>query len=136
MCKLELKNIYDKKTEWTTWRITVKILFESWKTKVINATVRHLLDDARDITNLKEIYACMYKFYKNLFKKNVSKSNSEREWFLNSITLPNLNFKGWTYVKVKLHKNTSKLCLKVYTSINLLGMSGMMLLGRLKILFY
>ena len=41
------------------------------------------------------INACIYKFYKNLFKNNVSKSNSERESFLNSMALPNLNSKSF-----------------------------------------
>ena len=31
-----------------------------------------------------------FKFYINLFKKNVSKLDSEKESFLNSIALPNL----------------------------------------------
>ena len=73
-----------------TWRKTDKLLFESWKTKATNTTARHLIDDAKDITNLKKINACICKYYKNLFKRNVSKSDSERESFLNNIALPNL----------------------------------------------
>ena len=65
------------------------------KQEAINTTVRHLIDDDKDITNIKEINACICKFYKNLFKKNVSKSDSERESFLNSIALPNLNSKSF-----------------------------------------
>ena len=60
------------------------------KQKAINTIVRHLIDDGKDITNLKEINACICKFYKNLFKKNVSKSDSEKKSFLDSIALPNL----------------------------------------------
>ena len=70
----------------STWRKTDKVLFESRKTKAINTTVRHLIDDDKDITDLKEINACKCKSHKNLFKNNVSKSDSERELFLNSIT--------------------------------------------------
>ena len=65
------------------------------KQKAINTTVRYLIDDGKDITDLKEINTCICKFYKNLFKKNVSKSDSERESFLNSIALPNLNSKSF-----------------------------------------
>ena len=68
------------------------------KQKAINSTVRHLIDDGKDITDLKEINACICKFYKNLFKKNVSKSNSENNLFLkflNSIALPNLISKSF-----------------------------------------
>ena len=65
------------------------------KQKAINTTVRHLIDNDNDITDLKEINACICKFYKNLFKNNVSKSDSERESFLNSIALPNLNSKSF-----------------------------------------
>ena len=63
--------------------------------KAINITVKHLVDNDKDITDLKEINACICKFYKNLFKNNVSKSDSERESFLNSIALPNLNSKSF-----------------------------------------
>ena len=73
---------------------TNKVLFESWKTKTINTTVRHLIDDTKDITDLKEINACISKFYKNLFKKNASKLYSDKESFLNRIVLPNLNSKS------------------------------------------
>ena len=63
--------------------------------KAINTTVRHLIDDDKDITDLKEINACICKFYKNLFKKNVSKSDSEKKSFLDSIALPNLTSKSF-----------------------------------------
>ena len=65
------------------------------KQKAINTTVRHLIDDGKDITDLKEINACICKFYKNLFKKNVSKSDSEKKSFLDSIALPNLTSKSF-----------------------------------------
>ena len=65
------------------------------KQKAINTTVRHLIDDGKDITDLKEINACISKFYKNLFKKNVSKSDSEKKSFLDSIALPNLTSKSF-----------------------------------------
>ena len=65
------------------------------KQKAINSTVRHLIDDGKDITDLKEINACICKFYKNLFKKNVSKSDSEKKSFLNSIALPNVTSKSF-----------------------------------------
>ena len=46
---------------------------------------------AKNITEHKEINACIRKFYKNLFKKNVCRSDSEKESFLNSTALPNFN---------------------------------------------
>ena len=49
----------------------------------------------KDITYHKEINACICKFYKNLFKKNVYKSDSEKKSFLNSIALPNLTSKSF-----------------------------------------
>ena len=65
------------------------------KQKAINTTVRHLIDDDKDITDLKEINACICKFYKNLFKKNVSKSDLQKKSFLDSIALPNLTSKSF-----------------------------------------
>ena len=48
------------------------------KQKSISTTVRHLIDDEKDITDLKEINTCICNFYKNLFKKNISKSDLEK----------------------------------------------------------
>ena len=47
----------------------------------------------KTLLTFKEISACTFKFYKNLFKKNVSKSDLEKKSFLNSIALPNLTSK-------------------------------------------
>ena len=105
MCKLELENIYDKKTEgakicskreWYQHGEKPTNFFSNLKKlKAINATVRQLIDDAKDITDLKEINACICNFYKKLFKKNVSKSDSERQSLLNRIALPNLNSRSF-----------------------------------------
>ena len=105
MCKLELENIYDKKAEGAKTRSKcewyqheekpAKFFLNLEKQKAINTTVRHLIDDGKDITDPKEINACICKFYKNLFKKNVSKSDSEKKSFLGSIALPNLTSKSF-----------------------------------------
>ena len=105
LCKLEFENIYDKKAEgakirrkceWYQHREKpTKFFLNLEKQKAINTTVRHFSDDAKDVTDLKGINACICKFYQNLFKKNVSKSDSERESFLNSIALLNLNSKSF-----------------------------------------
>ena len=80
MCKLELKNIYDKKAEGAKihskceWyqhgEKPTKFYLNLEKQKAINTAVRHLIDNDKDITELKEINTCIYKFYKNLFKSN------------------------------------------------------------------
>ena len=79
LCKLELENIYDKKAESAKIRSKFewyqhgeklpKFILNFEKQKVINTIVRHLIDDDKNITNIKEVNACMYEFYKNLFKK-------------------------------------------------------------------
>ena len=78
--KLELENIYDKKAEGAKIRGTcewyqhgetlTKFFLNLEKQKAINTAVRHLIDNDKDITELKEINTCIYKFYKNLFKSN------------------------------------------------------------------
>ena len=46
-----------------------KIFFESWKIKSYKCkSIRHLTDDEKGITDIKEIDACICNFYKNLFK--------------------------------------------------------------------
>ena len=105
MCKLELENIYDKKAEGAKIRSKcewyqhgekpTKFFLNLEKLKAINTTVRHLIDEGKDITDLKEINACICEFCKNLFKKNVSKSDSEKKSFLGSIALPNLTAKSF-----------------------------------------
>ena len=81
-----------------------KFFYNFEKQNAINTTVSHLITDHKDITDFKDINVCVSKFYKNLFKKNISKSDSERESFLTSVVLPNL--KILTYVKVKLQEKT------------------------------
>ena len=105
MCKVELKNIYDKKAErakipskcewYQHGEKPTKFFLNLEKQIAINTTIRHLIDGTKRITDLKEINACICKFYKNLFKKNVSKCDSKRESFLNSIALPNLSSKSF-----------------------------------------
>ena len=105
LCKLKLQNIYDKKAEGAKIRSKcewyqhgekpTKFFLNLEKQKAINTTVRHLIDDGKDITDLKEINACICEFYKNLFKKNVSKSDSEKKSFLDSIALPKLTSKSF-----------------------------------------
>ena len=104
LCKLELKNIYVKKAEGAKIRSKcewyqqgekpTKLFLNLGKQKAINTTVRHLFGDDKNITDLKEINAFIRKFYKNLFKNKFSKSDLERESFLKSIALPNLNSKS------------------------------------------
>ena len=105
LCKTELENIYDKKAKGVKIRSKckwyqhgekpTKFFFNLEKQKAINTTVRHLIDDGKDITDLKKINACICKFYKNRFKKNVSKSDLEKKSFLDSIALPNLTSKSF-----------------------------------------
>ena len=44
----------------------------------------------------------MCKFYENFFKKNVSKSDSEKKLFLNSIASPNLTSKSFDICESKI----------------------------------
>ena len=75
LCKLELENIYDKKAEGAKTRSKCewyqhgekKFFLNHEKQKAINTTVRHFIDDGKDITDLKEIHACICKFYKKPF---------------------------------------------------------------------
>ena len=63
LCKLKLKNIYDKKAEGAKlcskceWyqhgEKPTKFFLNLEKQKAINTTVRHLIDDSKDITDLK-----------------------------------------------------------------------------------
>ena len=73
----------------------IKFFLNLEKQKAITTTARHLNDDAKDTTDLEEINSCKCKFYKNSFRKNVSKPHSEGEYFLNSTVLPNLNSRGF-----------------------------------------
>ena len=85
--------------------------FKSWKQKAINKTVRHLIDDTKEITDLKETNACVLKFHKKKIKNNVFKSDLKRELFLNSITLLNLSSKSFDIREGKItEKELIKVC--------------------------
>ena len=70
LCKLEIGNIYDKKSEgakirskceWYQRREKPTKFFLSFeKEKAINTTVRHLINDAKDITDLKAAFTFIY----------------------------------------------------------------------------
>ena len=126
----------------STGRKTDKVLFESWKTKAINTTLRHLIDDGKDITDLEEFNGCTSKFNKNLFKKNASKSDSERESFLNSIALPNLSSKSFDVSESEITEKDLITALKRMPNGKSTGHDALTkeflwtLLGRIKILFY
>ena len=64
------------------------------KQKAINATVRHLMMTAKTLLTLKRSTLAYLNFTKNLFEKNVSKSDLQKESFLNSIALPNVTSKS------------------------------------------
>ena len=84
------------KCEWYHYgKKPTKFFLNIEKQKAINTTVRHLIEDVKDITVLKEINPYICKFYKSLFKKNVSKSISERGSFTNRTVLPSLNSRNF-----------------------------------------
>ena len=76
-CKLELENIYDKKAEGAKIRSkcewyqdgekATKFFLNLEKQEAMNTTVRHLSENNKGITDLKEINACICKFHKKLF---------------------------------------------------------------------
>ena len=85
LCELEPENIYEKKAEgakigskcecYEHGEKPTKFFLNLKKQKAINTTVTNLIVDNKDITDLKEINACIFKFYKNLFKNNISESD-------------------------------------------------------------
>ena len=54
-----------------TWRKTDKVLFNLEKQKAINTTVRHLINDDKDIIDLKEI-TLVYANFTKIFLKAMS----------------------------------------------------------------
>ena len=82
------------------------------KQKAIDTAVRYLTDDTKDHSDLKEINACICKFFKNLFKKNVPKWDLEKESFLNGIALPNLNPKSFDICESKITEKDPTTALK------------------------
>ena len=109
----------------STWSKTNKVLFEFEEQKAINAIVRHLIDDIKDITDVKKINACICKFYKNIFRTNVSKSDLERESLLNSIGLPNLNSKCVDICESEITEKVLITALKVMLNGKFSGHGGL-----------
>ena len=101
LCKLELENIYDKQAEGAKIRSKcewyqlgekpTKFFLKVEKQKAINTTVRHLIDDGKDITNLKEINACISEFYKNFLKRmSLNQIRKRNRFQIVSLTKPHL----------------------------------------------
>ena len=55
----------------STWRKPDKVLFESWNQKATNTTERHLINDDKDITELKRSTLAYVNFTK-IFLKRIS----------------------------------------------------------------
>ena len=112
------------------------------KQEAINTAITHSINDAKDITDLKKINACILKFYNYLFKNNVSKSNSEMVLFLNSIALPNLNSKSFDICESEITDKDLITALKTMPNGKSPGAWWLKqrtlwtLLGRFKILFH
>ena len=78
LCKLDLENFFNKNEKGPKLRSKCELhqhgeklttcFWNFEKQKPINTTVRHLLVDAEDIIDLKEINTCICNFYKNPFK--------------------------------------------------------------------
>ena len=134
-CELELENIYDRKAkgekicskcEWYQHGAKpTKFFLNFEEQKAINAIVRHLIDDIKDITDVKKINACICKFYKNIFRTNVSKSDLERESLLNSIGLPNLNSKCVDICESEITEKVLITALKVMLNGKFSGHGGL-----------
>ena len=78
-----------------------------------------------------------FKFYINLFKKNVSKLDSEKESFLNSIALPNLTSKCFDVCESEITEKDLIAALKTMSNGKPPEHDGLgTLLGRFKILFH
>ena len=79
LCKLELKNCMIQKTEGATIRSKcewyqhgekpTKFFLNLEKQKAINTTVRHLIGDAKDITDLKRSTLAYVNFTKSFLKR-------------------------------------------------------------------
>ena len=85
MCKVEPSGKTEgakirSKCEWYQHaEILTKFFLNLEKLKATDKTIRHSIDDDKDITGPKEINACICIFYKKNLKKNASKSDSEME---------------------------------------------------------
>ena len=66
----------------------------------------------KTLLTLKRPTLVYVNFTKTFFKKNVSKSNSERELFLNSIAFPNLNSKSFDICESEVAEKNLTVALK------------------------
>ena len=55
---------------------------EKWRD--VQSRIRKLIVEEKEITYLEEISQNIKAFYETLFKRNFSKTNVEKQWFLNS----------------------------------------------------
>ena len=84
-----------------------------------------MIDDGKDIADLKEINACICKFFKILFKKNVSKSDSEKKSFLDSVALPNLTSESFDICEREITKKDIITALKSMPNGKSFGHDGL-----------
>ena len=81
---------FSTKYEWHKYgERPTKFFLNLEKLKAINATIRQLIDDEKDITALKEINVCICKVYKNLFKKKCESEITEKDLISALKSMPN-----------------------------------------------
>ena len=98
--KNELETIYDhiadgikirSKCEWYEHgEKSTKFFLNLEKKRGVQNRIRKLIVEEKEITNHKEISKNIKAFYETLFKRNFSKTNVEKQRFLNSLSTKTL----------------------------------------------
>ena len=74
------------------------------KPRGIQSRIRKLIVEEKEITDYREISKNIKAFYETLFKQNFSKTNAEKQRFLNSLSTKRLTNEQYDLCKNKISK--------------------------------
>ena len=118
----ELDKIYNKiaegvkirsKCSWYQYgEKSSKFFYGLEKKNAICGTIKMLINDQKEITSPSEINLTLKSFYENLFKKNIKKSVSEINNFLDKIDLPTISDEHYANCETEITEENLFVALK------------------------
>ena len=89
---------------WAWWQVYKKFFLNVEKKRGVRKRIRKLIVEEKEITDHKEISNNIKAFYEALFKRNFSKTNVEKQQFLNYLSTKTLTNEWYDLGENKIRK--------------------------------
>ena len=86
------------------WQEIHIVLLTPWKKWGVQSRIQKLIVEEKEIGHHKEIPKNIKAFYETLFKQSFSKTNFEKQWFLNSLSTKTLTDEKYDLSRNKIRE--------------------------------